>query len=88
MAKKQKQTKVGPTPRVVEQPKVETPVMETPKPKKDKWEVKDRTYFLKGGKKPLSYIIKSANIYWFDEEAGYERELKYCANQKRVLLMK
>jgi hypothetical protein len=83
MAKKQEtKTKVEPTPQVVEQPKVETPVMETPKPKKDKWEIKDRTYFLKGGKKPLSYIIKSANIYWFDEEKGYERELKYCSNQK------
>ena len=81
MAKKQK-TQVEPTPQVVEQPKVETPVMETPKPKKDTWEVKDRTYFLKGGKKPLSYIIKSANVYWFDEEKGYERELKYCENQK------
>ena len=83
MAKKQEtKTKVEPTPQVVEQPKVETPVMEAPKPKKDKWEIKDRTYFLKGGKKPLSYIIKSANLYWFDEEKGYERELKYCANQK------
>jgi len=83
MAKKQ-ETKIETveTPKVVKQPKVETPVMETPKPKKDTWEVKDRTYFLKGGKKPLSYIIKSANVYWFDEEKGYERELKYCENQK------
>jgi len=58
------------------------PVMETPKPKKDTWEIKDRTYFLRGGKKPLSYIIKSANVHWFDEEKGYERELKYTSNQK------
>ena len=27
-------------------------------------------------------MIKSANIYYFDEEKGYERELKYCQNQK------
>ena len=26
-------------------------------------------------------MIKSANIYWFDKEKGYERELKYCENQ-------
>jgi hypothetical protein len=26
-------------------------------------------------------MIKSANIYYFDEEKGYERELKYCQNQ-------
>ena len=74
MAKK-KQTKK------VEVPVVETPVVETPKPKKDTWEVKDRMYYLKGNKKPLSRSIKSANLYWFDEEKGYEREIKYCKNQ-------
>ena len=80
MAKKQKTQEV-------EVPVVETPVVETPKPKKVEpkkptWEIKDRTYFIKGGKKPLSYTIKSANVHWFDEEKGYERELKYCSNQK------
>ena len=79
MAKKQK-TQVEPTPQVVEQPKVETPVMEKPLPKKDTWEVKDRTYLINKGT-PLSKSIKSAGIYWFDEEKGYERELKYCENQ-------
>ena len=82
MAKKQKTQKEV----VVETPVVETPLVEKQPKKKprpeDNWEIKDRTYFLKGGKKPISYIIKSANLYWFDEEAGYERELKYCANQK------
>jgi hypothetical protein len=84
MSKKQetKKTETVETPKVVEQPKVETPVMETPKPKKEKWEIKDRMYRLKGSKKPLSRMIRSANIYWFDEEKGYERELKYCQNQK------
>ena len=67
----------------VEEPQIQkVKVVEKPLPKSNRWEVKDRTYFLKGGKKPLSYIIKSANVYWFDEEKGYERELKYCANQK------
>ena len=27
-------------------------------------------------------MVRSANIYWFDEEKGYERELKYCENQR------
>ena len=72
---------------------VEVPVVETPKPKRtgptykklsDGWEIKDRIYRLKGNKKPLSRSIRSANIYWFDEEKGYERELKYCQNQKTV----
>ena len=43
-------------------------------------------YRLKGGKKPLSRMIKSANIYYFDEKKGYERELKYCQNQKTVFV--
>jgi len=80
MAKKQKTKKV-------EVPVVETPVVETPKPKKVEpkkptWEVKDRMYTLTGQHRPLSKMIESANIYWFDEEKGYERELKYCKNQQ------
>ena len=86
MAKKQKNTKVESTPQVVEQPKVETPVMEKPLPKTNSWEIKDRMYRLVGSKKPLSRMIRSANIYWFDEEKGYERELKYCQNQRTVFV--
>jgi len=51
MAKKQEtKTEVEPTPQVVKQQKVETPVMETPKPKRvkststnpeDGWEIKN-----------------------------------------------
>ena len=52
----------------------------------DGWEIKDRIYKLKGNKKPLSRSIKSANIHWFDEEKGYERELKYCQNQRTVFV--
>ena len=92
MAKKQETKKVVPTPPVVEQPKVvkqekvETLVMEKPLPKKDTWELKNRIYYLKGGKKPVSRSIRSSNIYYFDEEKGYERELKYCSNQRTVFV--
>ena len=88
MAKKQKTQEV-------EVPVVETPVVETQKPKRtgptykkssDGWEIKDRIYKLVGNKKPLSRSIRSANIYWFDEKAGYEREIKYCVNQKTVFV--
>jgi len=48
----------------------------------NEWEIKDRMYYLQGGKTPLSRSIKASNIYHFDEEKGYERELKYCQNQK------
>jgi hypothetical protein len=98
MTKKQKteeveETYFEETEMVVEQPRVET-MVETiivDKPKRiekknltleDGWEIKDRIYKLKGNKKPLSRSVKSANIHWFDEEKGYERELKYCQNQK------
>ena len=81
MAKKQEK---------VEVPVVETPVVETPKPKRvepknpkanDGWEIKDRVYNLNGYKRPISYMLKSSNLYWFDKEKGFERELKYCENQ-------
>ena len=91
MAKKQETKKekvevpVVETP-VVETPIVKTPVAETPKTKKNTWEIKDRIYYLKGNKRPLSKMIRSANVYWFDEEKGYERELKYCQNQKTVFV--
>ena len=62
---------------MVEEPKARERV----KPKNE-WEIKDRMYYLTGNKTPLSRMIKSTGIYWFDEEKGYERELKYCQNQK------
>ena len=64
---------------------LEEPVVvktKTQKLKKDDWEIRDRVYYLMGNKKPISRMIKSANLYWFDEEKGYEREIKYCENQK------
>jgi len=89
MSKKQKTKKVEvEEPQIQEKVVVETaPVVEQPKVRervkpKNEWEIKDRLYILKGGKKPLSRSIKSANIYYFDEEKGHERELKYCQNQK------
>jgi|TARA_R100000027_G_C2241952_1_gene92284 hypothetical protein len=87
MAKKQTAKKAEVAPQV-EETVIKTPVIETPKvdvkiePKKPSWEIKDRIYYLKGNKKPLSHSIRSANVYWFDNEKGYERELKYCQNQK------
>ena len=70
----------------VKQPKKETMVLETPEPKANKWEIKDRTYVLKNGLTPLSKSIKAAGIYYFDEELGYERELKYTSNQRTVFV--
>ena len=86
MAKKQKTEKVIKPLIEKDFEEVEAPVMEIPKPKKvetkkPEWEIKDRIYYLKGNKKPISYSMKSSGIYFFDEKKGYERELKYCENQ-------
>jgi len=91
MAKKQTKKVEVEEPLVEETIVVEEPPVVEDKPKRveptnkksgDGWELKQRQYFLKNGMKPLSYTVKSANIYWFDEEKGYERELKYCSNQR------
>jgi hypothetical protein len=89
MAKKKETTKVEEpiveeTVVVKEQPKVKAPEIKAEP--KDTWEIKNRVYYLKGRYKPLSRSIKSSNIYWFDEEKGYERELKYCQNQRTVFV--
>ena len=85
MAKKQETKKVEVEPQT--ETMVETVIAEEPKTRErlkpsNEWEIKDRMYLLKDGKKPLSRSIKSADIFYFDEEKGYERELKYCQNQK------
>ena len=91
MAKKKETTKVE-EPIVEETVIVEEPIVEKPAVKestarerkvpKNELEIKDRIYLLKGRRKPLSRSIKATGIFWFDEEKGYERELKYCSNQR------
>jgi hypothetical protein len=46
------------------------------------WERKDRTYYLLNDMEPLTFRLKSRNIMWYDEENGFEREIKYTTNQK------
>ena len=82
MAKKQETKKEVVTEevtQVVEKPKRKEP---TYKKAGDGWEIKDRVYYLKGNQKPLSKLIRGSNIFWFDKEKGYQRELKYCQNQQ------
>ena len=69
---------------------METKAKKAPK-KKDNWEYKDRNYYLIGNKKPLTYTIPSRHskrysCVWFDEEKGYERELRYATNQKSIFV--
>ena len=51
------------------------------------WEIKDRTYVIKGSNQPPLVTIQAKHnskkpLLWFDEEKGYNRELRYATNQK------
>jgi len=51
------------------------------------WVTKDRHYFLKGKREPISFKLGSRHtsrhkLLWFDPEKGYERELRYASNQQ------
>jgi hypothetical protein len=56
-------------------------------PKKPTWEYKDRLYELTGRKKPLVFTLPAVHsakkpLLWFDEEKGYQREIRYATNQR------
>ena len=71
---------------VVEETIVETkPVKKEKKVTQPKWETKDRTYYLKGTKSPLTLTIPAKHtrkhaLLWFDEEKQAQRELRYATN--------
>ena len=87
MAKKKETKKVNVAPEVKATNEMTQVVIEKPKAKKtDNWEIKDRYYYLAGNREPLAYVLKSSGLFWFDEEKGYEREIKYTRNQQTVFV--
>ena len=61
------------------------------KPTKPSWEIKDRIYYLKGSKTPLTYTIpgrhtKKHALLYFDQESGKQREIRYATNQDSPLV--
>ena len=78
MAKKEKT--------VVEEKVTVEKTKKVPEVKKPTWEVKDRVYYLKGDKTPLTLTIpckhtrKHALLY-FDPETQKQREIRYATNQ-------
>jgi hypothetical protein len=55
------------------------------------WEVKDRNYFLLNNMSPLTYTLSSKHsrrfpLLFFDEEKGYNREIRYATNQKSIFV--
>jgi hypothetical protein len=76
-AKAEETVEVAPQPVVTKKPQA---------PAKPSWEIKDRTYFLKGSKTPLTYTIPSRHsskypLLWFDKQNGTQKELRYATNQ-------
>ena len=63
-----------------------TKIKEKTKEVKPKWEIKDKIFELILNETPIVFMAKSRGILWFDEEKGYEREIKYCENQKTVFV--
>ena len=61
----------------MEKQKKKAPVVAQPQ-----WEIKDRLYELKLDSYPPVYIVKSRGLFYFDNEKGYEREIKYARNQQ------
>ncbi len=89
MAKKvqaEKTVEVAPQPIIVE--KKQTIKKQPTKPK---WEIKDRTYILKGSFTPLTYTLPSRHsikypLLWFDNDNGVQKELRYATNQNSPLV--
>ena len=55
--------------------------------KTNTWEIKDRMYYLTKNVSPLTYRLQAKHamhrpLMWFDEEQGYQRELRYATNKK------
>ncbi len=73
------------------EPKIEEQLINTApeiieEPKSKTWEIKDRMYYLTNGREPLTFRLKCSNLFYFDENLGYERELLYTRNQRTVFI--
>ena len=87
MAKQAKAEKVEVAPQEEVVTKVATPV----KPTKPEWEIKDRVYYLKGNKSPLTLTIPGRHtrkhaLLYFDEKTGKQREIRFATNQDSPLV--
>ena len=69
----------------------EVAVKSAPKPTKSTWEIKDRVYYLKGNKSPLTLTIPGKHtrkhaLLYFDPASGKQREIRYATNQDSPLV--
>ena len=69
----------------------EVAVKTAPKPTKPTWEIKDRVYYLKGNKSPLTLTIPGKHtrkhaLLYFDPKTGRQQEIRYATNQDSPLV--
>ena len=86
-AKKPVAATAAPKTKVEETPAIEVPEVKATKQTADNWIHKDRLYELTTERKPLVFTLPSRHnaekpLLWFDEENGYNRELRYATNQR------
>ena len=60
-------------------------------PSTPKWEIKDRVYYLKGNKSPLTLTVPGRHtrkhaLLYFDDATGKQREIRYATNQDSPLV--
>ena len=84
-----KKAKAEETIEVAPQPVVQKTI-QPKQPAKPSWEIKDRTYLLKGNKTPITFTLNSRHTHrypllWFDKEAATQKELRYAVNQNSPL---
>ena len=75
-----KKVEVAPQEKVAVQ-KITAPVI----PTKPEWEIKPRTYIIKGNKQPLTLTIpgkhtRKSPLLYFDKDQAKQRELRYATN--------
>ena len=63
---------------------VEEPVMVAPPKKVVNPQIQDKLYELTIGENPITFLLRTRGLLWFDKEKGYEREIKYCENQNTI----
>ena len=65
--------------------------VEPAKPSEPTWEIKDRIYYLRGNKNPLTLTIpcrhtRKHSLLYFDMKSGKQREIRYATNQASPLV--
>jgi len=84
-------TKKAPAKKVEVAPQVISAPVKVSEPVKPSWEIKDRVYYLRNSKTPLTLTIPGRHtrkhaLLWFDEKTGKQREIRYATNQDSPLV--